>query len=227
MKRFSVIALSTIAVLGLSACSADSGSSSVESNAPDSSQVSAFVEECGVQPDGFAPAQEGLPEEKADKDVTVTLKTNAGNIPLNLHAEKTPCTTAIIAHLAKSGFYDNTVCHRITTEGIYVLQCGDPTGTGSGGPGFRFADEYPVGETGDNLYKAGTLAMANSGPNTNGSQFFLNYKDSPLPPNYTLFGEVSEEGMTVLQEIGAKGAQNKAPDGPPLDEVVIQSAEVK
>lgn len=158
--------------------------------------------------------------------VDMKLSTSAGDINLKLDADKAPCTVGAITTLAKQGYYDNTVCHRLTTQGIFVLQCGDPTGTGTGGPGFSFADEYPVGTKNTGLYKAGTIAMANSGPNTNGSQFFLNYEDSPLPPNYTLFGTMDEASVKVLRDIAAKGTATGAPDGAPKNEVRIQKAKV-
>lgn len=159
--------------------------------------------------------------------VKLNLATNAGDINLSLDADKAPCTVQAITDLAKQGYYDNTVCHRLTTQGIFVLQCGDPSGKGTGGPGFSFADEYPVGSGEKPLYKAGTIAMANSGPNTNGSQFFLNYDDSPLPPNYTLFGSMDDKSLETLKSIGAKGTKTGAPDGAPKDEVKIVKAEVK
>ncbi|GAB3944124.1 peptidylprolyl isomerase [Corynebacterium tapiri] len=163
---------------------------------------------------------------------TVTLKTNQGEIPMELDRSVSPCTVNAIEHLAKEGYYNNTNCHRITTEGIYVLQCGDPTGTGSGGPGFSFANEYPTDETpqeqlsSPRLYERGTIAMANSGPDTNGSQFFLNYQDSPLPPAYTYFGTITEEGLKTLDGIADKGVSGGASDGQPAEQVIIETAEV-
>lgn len=159
--------------------------------------------------------------------VDVKLSTNAGDINLKLDADKAPCTVGAISSLAKQGYYDNTVCHRLTTNGIFVLQCGDPSGKGSGGPGFKFADEYPVGTNEMGLYKAGTIAMANAGPGTNGSQFFLNYEDSPLPPSYTLFGTMDEKSLQVVRDIAKKGTATGSPDGPPAQEVKIEKAEVK
>lgn len=163
----------------------------------------------------------------ATEDVTLTLETNRGEIPIELHADKAPCTVATISHLAREGYYDNTICHRLTTSGLFVLQCGDPTGTGSGNPGFKFADEWPVGESHKgNLYHAGSVAMANSGPNTNGSQFFINYEDSPLQPDYTIFGEVTGNGLDVVRAIAEKGTVDDVPSGPPAESVEIIKARV-
>ena len=119
----------------------------------------------------------------------------------------------------------------MTSEGIHVLQCGDPSGSGSGGPGFKFPNEYPTDEVGGNAtqpvnYKRGTIAMANSGPDTNGSQFFLNYGDSPLAPQYTYFGQINEAGLATLDSIAGKGIKDGAGDGAPAEEVKIESATV-
>lgn len=173
-----------------------------------------------------APATSGV---KATGTQQVTLTTNKGKIGLELDRAASPCTVNAIEHMAKSGYYTDTVCHRITTQGLYVLQCGDPTGTGTGGPGFTFANEYPTDENPDAaqvIYPRGTVAMANSGKDTNGSQFFLNFQDSPLAPNYTYFGKISEEGLKTLDSIAEKGAQNGAPDGKPAEEVRINAVSV-
>jgi len=151
--------------------------------------------------------------------VSVTLATNRGAIPLTLDRAKAPCAVASFLHLTRNGYYDSTPCHRLTTEGIKVLQCGDPSGSGQGSPGYTFADETNPGLT----YGRGTLAMANSGPNTNGSQFFMVYGDSPLPPNYTVFGTVGEPGLAVIDQIAAGGATG---DGAPAQPVLIDSARV-
>lgn len=162
--------------------------------------------------------------------VTVDLKTAQGTIGMELDRSVSPCTVNAIEHMASEGFYDDTVCHRITTSGIYVLQCGDPSGTGAGGPGFSFANEYPTDEAADVntpvIYERGTIAMANSGPDTNGSQFFLNYEDSPLTPSYTYFGQISEEGLATLDAIAEAGAEGGTGDGAPAEEVRIESATV-
>lgn len=161
--------------------------------------------------------------------VAVTLATNHGDIGLELDRSVAPCTVNAVEHMVDEGYYDETVCHRLTTSGIFVLQCGDPSGSGAGGPGFQFANEYPTDEldgeaTSPVIYPRGSLAMANSGPDTNGSQFFLNYDDSPLAPDYTYFGQITEEGLAVLDEIAAAGAEEGAADGAPAEEVNIESA---
>lgn len=135
-------------------------------------------------------------------EVTATLQTSAGDIAMTLDADRTPCTVGSFVSLAGQDFYSDTECHRLTTSGIFVLQCGDPTGTGSGGPGYSYADELDGSET----YGAGTVAMANAGPDTNGSQFFLVYEDSPLPPLYTVFGRMDAAGLEVVREVAAAGA---------------------
>ncbi|WP_102141107.1 peptidylprolyl isomerase [Mycobacterium hubeiense] len=164
--------------------------------------------------------------------VSVSMATNQGNIGLMLDNAKAPCTVNSFASLASQGYFNDTPCHRLTaTEGLNVLQCGDPTGTGSGGPGYQFADEFPATEyapddpkRGEPIpYPRGTLAMANAGPDTNGSQFFLVYKDSMLPPNYTKFGTIDETGLATLDKIAAGGIEGGAPDGKPATEVKITS----
>jgi peptidyl-prolyl cis-trans isomerase B (cyclophilin B) len=133
----------------------------------------------------------------------VTFETNQGKITMELDLSRTPCTAASMAHLISKQFYDGTECHRLVPS-IYALQCGDPTGTGSGGPSYRYNDEnLPTGRT--PAYVAGDVAMANGGPGTNGSQFFFIWDDSPgLQANYTLFGKVLT-GLNVIRKIGAGG----------------------
>jgi peptidyl-prolyl cis-trans isomerase B (cyclophilin B) len=150
---------------------------------------------------------------------TITLATNCGDIEITTDANA-PHTAAIMSYLAQNKFFDATKCHRLTTDGIWVLQCGDPTATGSGGPGFQFADENLPSGT---VYKRGTVAMANSGSNTNGSQFFLVYKDSPLPANYSVWGTVTK-GLEVLDAVAGAGVAGGGTDGNPAQEVVISTA---
>ncbi|MET0303501.1 MAG: peptidylprolyl isomerase [Microbacteriaceae bacterium] len=158
-----------------------------------------------------------VPDAALSGTVEATLQTSAGDIPVTLDGERTPCTVASFVSLAEQGYYDDSPCHRLTTSGIFVLQCGDPSGTGMGGPGYRYADELD----GSEKYPAGTIAMANAGPDTNGSQFFLVYEDTPLPPSYTVFGQLSSEGLEVVQTIAADGVEGGADDGAPATAVTI------
>jgi peptidyl-prolyl cis-trans isomerase B (cyclophilin B) len=157
----------------------------------------------------------------------MAVTTNQGLIKVEMDLSKVPCTAASFTHLAGTKFYDNTKCHRIVPS-IGALQCGDPAGTGAGGPTYRFADEnLPVNRR--PAYAAGSVAMANTGqPESNGSQFFFVFKDSDLQPQYTLIGKVIE-GMDVLKKIAdagiAAGAQSPN-EGPPKLETVIQSLTV-
>lgn len=147
-----------------------------------------------------------------------TVKTNRGTITFEL-ATKAPCTTNSFAFLASKNFFNQTPCHRLlAAPGFSALQCGDPSGTGTGGPGYKFADENLVGAT----YPRGTVAMANSGPDTNGSQFFFVIKDSKFAPNYTPFGRVIS-GLAVLDAIAADGTGNGQSDGVPKKPVTIST----
>lgn len=187
---------------------------------------------CTYTPGGTAAKEVAVPNGEnvaTSGTVNVTLHTSAGDIPMTMDRSESPCTVNAIESMAKAGYYNDTICHRLTTSGLFVLQCGDPSGTGSGGPGFSFADEYPTNATDSNAastvnYARGTLAMANSGKDTNGSQFFMVYKDSPLAPSYNVFGTVSEEGLAVIDSIADKGL---ADDGTaPKEEVRITSVDV-
>lgn len=161
---------------------------------------------------------------KAAKPYTATLRTRQGAIKVRMLTDKAPCTTYSFRFLAERDYFDRSHCHRLTTARIYVLQCGDPTGTGSGGPGYSFPDENLTGAT----YPAGTVAMANAGPNTNGSQFFFVWKDTRLSPAYTPFGQVTE-GLDVLRKIAAGGQddQNGPGDGFPTLPVDIKRVKIK
>jgi peptidyl-prolyl cis-trans isomerase B (cyclophilin B) len=166
--------------------------------------------------------------------VSVSMTTNQGNIGLQLDNAKAPCTVNSFASLAQQGYFNDTPCHRLTTGGLSVLQCGDPTGKGTGGPGYQFADEYPANQyQPDNpalqqpvVYPRGTLAMANAGPGTNGSQFFLVYKDSQLPPNYTVFGKIDATGLATLDKIAAAGVAGGGQDGKPAMDVELKSVQL-
>lgn len=169
-----------------------------------------------VQP----PAGDGI---SSRGTVAVTLQTSAGAIPLTLDRALAPCAVNSFESLARQSYYDDTTCHRLTTGAqLQVLQCGDPSGTGSGGPGYTFADEvFP-----ELKYGRGVLAMANAGPNTNGSQFFMVYGDAQLPPQYTAFGTISPEGLQVIDQIAREGQDqgNGSTDGAPVQPVIIQRA---
>jgi peptidyl-prolyl cis-trans isomerase B (cyclophilin B) len=143
--------------------------------------------------------------------MTARLLVGEATVEVRLLPAAAPCAVASFRGLADQGYYDGTTCHRLTTQAIYVIQCGDPTGTGIGGPGYAFADENLAGAR----YPAGTVAMANSGPGTNGSQFFLVYRDSDqLPAEYTPFGQVTA-GLDVLRRIASDGTADHSGDGRP------------
>jgi peptidyl-prolyl cis-trans isomerase B (cyclophilin B) len=155
----------------------------------------------------------------------VLLDTTAGKIKLRLDKALAPCAVNSFVSLAEQKYFDNTSCHRMTTgAGLQVLQCGDPGGTGSGGPGYSFADEvWPTLK-----YGRGVLAMANSGPNTNGSQFFIVYGEaSVLEPKYTAFGTVDAASLAVIDKVAKAGVTSQQPgsgDGKPVMQVTIKTA---
>jgi cyclophilin family peptidyl-prolyl cis-trans isomerase len=149
-----------------------------------------------------------------NKVYTATLKTSVGNIVIELNKD-TKETTNNFVFLAQKKFYDGVIFHRVISG--FMIQGGDPTGTGMGGPGYKFADEPFKGE-----YKRGVVAMANAGPNTNGSQFFIMHADYPLPPSYVIFGKVSE-GMDTVDKIAAG---KTGPSDRPVNPVVIETVEI-
>jgi len=159
----------------------------------------------------------------------VTIQTNRGNIVADLAAGKATCTVNSFAYLAQKAFFNSTKCHRLVTSGIYVLQCGDPTGTGTGGPGYAFANEVKNDSTSAPAsFPAGTLAMAHSSqPNSNGSQFFLVYQATSLPADYTPFGTIVN-GLDIVKNVAKAGTDNaNAPgDGHPKQSVVINSVTI-
>jgi peptidyl-prolyl cis-trans isomerase B (cyclophilin B) len=168
----------------------------------------------------------GLPPVKPDFKATyqATINTNRGAIVIDLLNSKATCTVNSFVYLASKGYFNNTHCHRLTTSSIYVLQCGDPTATGQGGPGYEFADENLAGAK----YTAATVAMANAGPGTNGSQFFLVYKNTTLSPAYTPFGEIVS-GLNIIQQVAKAGSDNAngSGDGHPKEKVEIESVTIK
>jgi peptidyl-prolyl cis-trans isomerase B (cyclophilin B) len=191
---------------------AASSSPSASTSAAASASPSSTAEKIGYTAGGTAAKNVGVPTydaAAAAKPYTATIHTNRGDVVFTALTTKAPYTTYSFEFLAGKNYFSNTKCHRLVNSGIYVLQCGDPSGTGSGGPGYSFQDENlsyfgAAGSSGTVTYKAGTVAMANSGAGTNGSQFFLVYKDSPLAPSYTPFGTITK-GLDVLQAIAAQG----------------------
>ncbi len=167
---------------------------------------------------------------------TMTIETNCGPIVISMLTSKAPLTITKLSALAKAKYFDLTYCHRLTNEGLFVLQCGDPTASGSGNPtGWKGYKEENLPANKANNYPAGTVAMANAGKGTNGSQFFLVYKDTQLPADYTIWGKITK-GLDFLNELGVVGAykinstDNKpyyANDGYPIQPVEIRKISVK
>ncbi|MER6102300.1 peptidylprolyl isomerase [Streptomyces sp. NPDC001832] len=228
-RRLTVIITSVVAVVavvGVGSYIALDGDGKDKSDAAASASPS----------DSPSASESSVPEPamKIDKKAkyTMSLNTNQGDIAFTMDAAKTPHTTNSFKSLADKGFFDGTKCHRLTTQGIFVLQCGDPKGDGTGGPGYTIPDENltalgKAGQDGTVTYPAGTVAMANTGqPHTGGSQFFLVYKDSKLPPTYTPFGTMDDASLKAVKEIGAAGVAGGAPDGAPKKAVDISKAAV-
>lgn len=216
----------------LSGCSSepDPEDLQTESLPTPSASSSAKVEAASFcEPATAAPRQPIAPEAPSEylakKTYTLILGTNCGAIEIEADGVNAPATVSTIGFLANSQYYDATLCHRLTTSGIFVLQCGDPQGDGAGNPGFTFADENLPTTTGAN-YPKGTVAMANSGPNTNGSQFFLVYADTTLPPNYSIWGKITK-GFEIVEKIANLGTATGEPDGSPLFPVEIRSARLQ
>ena len=159
----------------------------------------------------------------ATKKYTAVVTTNKGAYTIALDAGAAPVAVNNFVVLARYHYFDSTICHRVIPA--FAVQCGDPAGTGSGGPGYKFADELPA--TGS--YKVGSIAMANSGPDTNGSQFFVitGANGVALPAKYTLFGQVTEGLDTTVKALDALGNPDQAANGvPPLEQIIIQSVTV-
>ena len=209
-----------VVAFSLSGCGGDDSSEAVDTGSPPESTTS-----CDYPADSMGAAKEVEPPSSEAPDsgeVSVTISTTVGDLKATLDREKTPCTVNSFVSLAEQGYYDDVTCHRLTTAGIFVLQCGDPTGTGAGGPGYSFADELDGSET----YGAGTLAMANAGPDTNGSQFFIVYADSTLDPDYAVFGHVDDDAVATVEGVAQKGVDSPTGDGAPKEDVTIESVSV-
>jgi peptidyl-prolyl cis-trans isomerase B (cyclophilin B) len=207
---------------------------------------------CTYTTSGVAPAVRKVSAPSASPDYkatyTAAINTNVGTIDINLLNSKATCTVNSFVHLAEAGYFNASQCHRIVNSGgLYVLQCGDPTAAattkltcstasnapGTGGPGYEFESEnLPTGASsaGTVTYTAGTVAMANSGSaDTNGSQFFLVFKNSTLTPDYTPFGTITS-GLDILQKVANAGTSCTYADaggGAPKEKVVINSVTIK
>jgi cyclophilin family peptidyl-prolyl cis-trans isomerase len=172
---------------------------------------------------GTPPSPEATP---AQGTSTLLMTTNQGDLTLTLDRAKAPCAAASFTYLASKSFFDGSSCHRMVNQPSFgVLQCGDPTGTGSGGPSYKYAEEV----TAETTYPRGTIAMAKtSAPGTTGSQFFLCFVDTQLPPEYTVVGTVDEAGLAVLDTVAAAGndSSNGEGDGAPNTPVTISTLSV-
>ena len=222
-----------LGVLAISACgqqpaAAPTSSASVASPAPASSLASAGSSSAGASSGAPAgggsceytasgtaakpvdpPPTSGVPD---SGKLTYALTMSSGVVKITMDRSKAPCTVNSFVSLARQGYFDKTKCHRLADSGIFVLQCGDPTGTGSGGPGYQFANETD----GSEKYQTGVVAMANAGPGTNGSQFFLVWNDSSLldkTPNYTIFGTMDKASVGLVAGIASQGQDGSNPDG--------------
>ncbi|MGX1268770.1 peptidylprolyl isomerase [Streptomyces phaeoluteigriseus] len=226
-----VIVLGSLALYTTGALK-DDDKANAGSEATPSASPSAAKDPCEKPAEGAVKTQtwKKEPAVTIDKSAKYTMKlaTTCGDIDVALKASAAPHTVNSFSFLAGKGYFDHTKCHRLTTNGIFVLQCGDPTGSGSGGPGYTIPDEnLKDASLKANVYPAGTVAMANTGQaHSGGSQFFLVYEDSQLPPSYTPFGTVSEAGMAVLKKIAGAGENTGAGDGAPNATVVIDKATV-
>ncbi|WP_322936269.1 peptidylprolyl isomerase [Nocardioides bizhenqiangii] len=215
--RPALAASALVLALGLAACGEDDPDDEAgnDSSTPTETADSPTDEEsgttegagaCTYASDGSG-SEVSLPpaDPTVEGSVPVTMQTSVGELKLELDADNAPCTVNSFASLAEQGYYDGQSCYRLTTDGIFVLQCGNPTGS----PGYTFADELSGTET----YPPGTLAMANAGPNTNSSEFFIVYADTPLPPSYTVFGTIDEASLAIVEDVAADGQDNSHPAG--------------
>ena len=228
-KRRNAIIASTLAVVLVAGAAAY-----ISINMDDSTKSDAAAESSPSPSPSASETSAPEPKMTIDKSAkyTMALSTNQGDISIAMDAEKTPHTVNSFKSLTDKGYFDGTKCHRLTTQGIYVLQCGDPKGDGTGGPGYTIADENltalgKAGADGSVTYPAGTVAMANTGqPHTGGSQFFLVYKDTKLPPSYTPFGTMDADGLKAVKAVAKAGVAGGQGDGAPKKAVTVKKGTV-
>lgn len=215
MPKYSSLAvLAIVAMLG-----AGCAPSSPATGADTTSDTSSAASSSSSSPNSMDATPTGVPDALSAEELTdtqVRITTNKGDIVVQLYPDTAPVAASNFVTLATKGYYDGVIFHRVI-EG-FMIQGGDPTGTGRGGPGYQFADELDDART----YTRGTLAMANSGPDTNGSQFFIMHKDYPLPHNYTIFGFVTE-GMDVVDAIATAPRDR---NDRPLTDIVMERVTV-
>ena len=222
--RLAIVAASLAVVVGILACG---GGDVTSTPTPQPGTPAPTADATGTPTPTEQPSEGGItitqysapPPMSIDqeKSYTATIQTNHGDMVIDLFPKDAPITVNNFVFLAREGFYDGVIFHRIIAD--FMIQGGDPTGTGSGGPGYRFQDE-PVTKP----YVRGTLAMANAGPNTNGSQFFIVHKDAGLPPSYNVFGLLTEgfEVLDALAAVAVGGPQRSDP----LEPQVIHTIEI-
>jgi peptidyl-prolyl cis-trans isomerase B (cyclophilin B) len=241
LKRALVGVPALVLLLGLAACGEDDNepdagdessptsaeSPTAESPTGESDDSGSAGDDCAYVPDGTGGSVEPPPAEvPADLATDVTMQTSIGDFAMTLDPERAPCTVNSFVSLVEQGFFDGTSCHRMTISDLFkVLQCGDPTGSGTGGPGYTIPGEFDGTET----YAAGTLAMARStDPDSGGSQFFIVYGDTALNPEYTVFGTVDQATIDAIDEASRAGVvpQMSPEDGAPKTPIDIESASV-
>ncbi|QIK76477.1 peptidylprolyl isomerase [Nocardioides piscis] len=222
LKRLVAVSATLACLSALAACGNEGDDrASDPSSSESTSELTTETPESGPDAAGACEYTEGAPAAKEAElppteptesgEVPIVFETTLGEISATLDAEAAPCTVNSFVSLAEQGYFDDSPCPRMATSPDFgILQCGDPSGTGAGGPGYTYADEL----TGEETYTAGTLAMANAGADTNGSQFFFVFNDSPgLTPLYTVFGQVDPEGLDLLTKAAEKGDDGSHPAG--------------
>lgn len=215
------IGVTTVVLLGRD----DSGATA---NATDTPSPTSTTEAIGGEARTGNGGEVPDPALAEDRTWTGTIALNTGEVGIELDGQAAPQAVANFVTLAQEGYFDGTDCHRLTTDGLFVLQCGDPTATGTGGPGYTFGpvENAPA----DGIYPAGTIAMArSSAEDSQGSQFFIVYEDTELPTDgggYTVFGQVTS-GLDVIQAIADAGVADGATDGQPANRVTIEGVETQ